>query len=174
MHFKIIVTILFATLRQFSTALQCKLAEKCVNGTLIGSSTTQSYKDCLTSCKDLAQSNCGFVTFLENIESSNCELFEDCQKTEACDSCVYGEVQCPNISCDLPGLCLGHVIDFMEDTDATDCGRACFSNPDCYWYSYKSSVQLCFLLETCPSLDSDQLDFSSNQKEYWQPESPCR
>lgn len=97
-----IATFVFILTLGHSAAIQCDLPEKCTYGNLLSSLTTQSYVECLTQCKNLFQ--CGFVTFFDQIQV--CELFEDCQETEACDSCTSGEVQCPNFSCDLQGLCL--------------------------------------------------------------------
>lgn len=99
-----VVTICLLLTLGHSSAFQCKIEEKCIDGILITSSTASDYKNCLTLCKEL--SNCGFITFLEEIQTSNCELFEICQETEACDSCISGEVECPNFSCDLKGLCM--------------------------------------------------------------------
>ena len=97
----VVATLLFLTLGH-SFALECDLAEKCTYGNLLASSTTKSYQECLSQCKETER--CGFVTFFDQFKL--CELFEDCSETEVCDSCTSGEVQCPDFSCDLQGLCL--------------------------------------------------------------------
>ena len=181
------VTFILFLILGFSAGFQCDLEEKCSVGNLLGSITAKSYKECLNQCKDLE--TCGFVTFFDQIEL--CELFENCQETEDCNGCTSGEVQCSTFSCDLQGLCLvsqsldsillileflhsqGQFVDILENTDSETCGKSCFSNPKCNWYSYKPSSELCLLFENCPALNFGKSDYFSSQKECWQPENSC-
>ena len=84
--------------------LQCNLAQACTNGNLFKIIDSQNSIECLTNCKELEI--CGFYTFLSDSSTANCELFENCHETEPCSNCISGEVDCPNISCQLPGLCM--------------------------------------------------------------------
>ena len=87
-----------------AAALQCDVAEICSDGNLLKIVDSPNSKECLAICKDLE--NCGFFSFLNDSPTSNCQLFEDCDETSPCENCISGEVNCPNFSCQLSGLCL--------------------------------------------------------------------
>ena len=106
----------------------------------------------------------------------------------ALQNCNPGE--CPNFSCGLQGLCLvmmqryfydfsnllnlqGDIVNTFENSNAFECGNFCFSDPECYWYSHNPNESQCILFKNCPTLDTDQTDFISSQKECWHPESSC-
>ena len=82
---------------------KCNLAEVCTDGNLLKIVDSQNSKECLTYCQKLE--NCGFFTFLNDSTFANCQLYENCYETSSCENCISGEVNCPNFSCQLPGLC---------------------------------------------------------------------
>jgi hypothetical protein len=109
-------------------------------------------------CLGLCQQNAACSWFTHYAADAVCTLLTACPSLDQeCDpDCVSGEVSCEveETQCDVPGRC--HAIpsanSVVDHADAC-LTEACQPDPDCEWWTFDASTNICTTFADCPSLD---------------------
>jgi hypothetical protein len=72
-------------------------------------------------------------------------------------------VDCISYTCYVPGECHGTLIYFMDASNQEECLRECKAETTCEWFSYRSSDNLCLILEDC-QLNVTSKEFVSGER----------
>ena len=100
--------------------------------------------------------NCQNFTY--DPENYDCTAFLNCVQISdvSCPDCVSGSVDCDSgddLVCLQPGRCLGTFIDNDYSVILKSCSESCAEEPECQWWSFDETEELCTLTKDCDTVD---------------------
>ena len=84
---------------------------------------------------------------------------------------ITGDVSCPGLQCNVTGECIDTGAGYEVDSSRDSCILLCQSTPECQWWSFSPTTEICFLfqgcgeigVDTCPECVSGQKDCPVDQ-----------
>ena len=113
-----------------SSAPECGDVGDC-NSDLLDLTLTSSLEGCVISGKNVPGSH--FMSW--HSVSGVCEAYASCEDlNDSITNSLTSSVDC--VLCNVPGICLGHVVYANEVDGEEECERLCINEDKCAWVSY--------------------------------------
>ncbi len=153
-------------------------------GESIGTYEVVDEGDCWSLCQETPR--CEFYSYDSSFLEGFCFLYSSCPVIdESCSTCTTSENECPLLSCQVPGECLGVLVmvvvsrstplecvtslfrqidEFNTRGDEGECAAACVEQLLCNWYTYFTDSGKCVLYNTCQVTEDNCEDCFTSEK----------